>query len=183
MTGRNASSMNYVALIRGIMPSNPVMSNANLCRVIKSLGYKNARALLSSGNVIFASGEQDEKAMAQKISAALQNKLGINGHTIVRSQKNLENLLAKKPFGDQAHTQTGNYQTVTFFVEPNEAEIMESSDARMVYKDDLTRCYQSTSGMTIMPLLEKAYGKTITTRTWKTVERIVKKMQEIPSDA
>lgn len=173
--------MNYVALIRGIMPSNPQMSNANLCRVIESLGYKNVRALLSSGNVIFASDERDEKSIARKITSVLQKELGINGHTIVRSQTNLENLLAKKPFGDQTHQQNGSYQTVTFLVKPSEADITESSDVRLVYKDELTRCYQSSSGMTIMPLLEKTYGKTITTRTWKTVERIVKKMQELPS--
>lgn len=170
--------MNYVALIRGIMPSNPKMSNANLCRVIESLGYENARGLLSSGNVIFASDERNEQAIAQKIAAALQNELGINGHTIVCSQNDLESLLAKKPFGDQAHQQAGSYQTVTFLTEPSEAEIAANKDVRLVCKDELTRCYQSASGQTIMPLLEKTYGKTITTRTWKTVERIVKKMQE-----
>ncbi len=45
--------MNYVALIRGIMPSNPNMSNPNLCRVIERLGYTNVQAVIASGNVLF----------------------------------------------------------------------------------------------------------------------------------
>lgn len=169
--------MKYVALIRGIAPSNPNMSNTNLRRVIESLGYKNVQSVISSGNVIFSSDESDEGAIAKKITAALQRELSIPGYTIVRSQAELERLIAKKPFGATPHP-SRTYQTVTFLGEPHDTDVTDSDVVKLVYKNARLRCYAAESGMTLMPKLDKIYGKTNTTRTLKTVERIVKKMQD-----
>lgn len=175
--------MKYVALIRGIMPSNPNMSNANLCRVIEGLVYKNVRAIISSGNVIFSSDESDTSEMQEKITTALQTELGIPGLTIVRSQTSLEKLLATKPFGNQAHSNE-TYQAVTFLrTKSAGAKVLNLKELELKFESENTICFVSnntvTTGPNIMSALEKAYGKDITTRTYKTVERIVTKLREI----
>ena len=43
----------YVALLRGITPSNPKLRNEKLRNVFESLGYKNVVSVISSGNIIF----------------------------------------------------------------------------------------------------------------------------------
>ncbi|MBA3630747.1 MAG: DUF1697 domain-containing protein [Actinobacteria bacterium] len=40
----------YVALLRGIGPSNPNMRNDRLRAVFEDLGFSNVRAVISSGN-------------------------------------------------------------------------------------------------------------------------------------
>lgn len=175
--------MNYVALIRGIGPGNPNMSNDNLCSVIKSLGMKNVRAVISSGNVIFSTNETNEVELESTITESLQMELGIPGQTIVRSQVELERLLEKNTFGGLVHSQK-SYLTITFFDrdEPHpdflsmqNDKVLRQTNRELCMMTDATK----SGGAKTMQALEKAYGKSITTRTCKTVERIVKKMSEL----
>lgn len=175
--------MNYVALIRGIMPSNPSMSNANLCRVIAGLGYDNVRSVIASGNVIFSSDDTDEVRIQDKITHALQSELGISGTTIVRSQAELEQLLEARPFGGQVHSNE-TYQTLTFLRTENpSAALPEDLPIDIKRATNREICLVSnntaTSGPDLMRVLQRTYGTDITTRTWKTVERIVAKLREI----
>lgn len=174
--------MNYVALIRGIGPGNPKMSNANLCRVIESAGCKNVQAIISSGNVIFQS-EDTSAALEKTITKALQTDLGIPGFTIVRSQQELQSLLDKKPFGNREHTKQ-QYLSVTFFVNKPRASLPEVHGLEVVSETGREVCIITEPdilpGPKIMQLLQKTYGQDITTRTWKTVERIVTKLRAQP---
>lgn len=172
--------MNYVALLRGIMPSNPNMKNEKLRTVFESLGFSDVSSLLSSGNIIFATSETDVPALEGRIQNALQTTLGIGGGTIIRSQQDLQDLMSQKPYGDQSHDQQ-HYQLVTFFKKPFE-NIPIFDDMRIVYA---TKEYICTSTDTTaiktpnqMAQLEKRFGKDITSRTMKTVERIVAKMNQ-----
>lgn len=45
----------YVALLRGIGPSNPNMHGAKLRGVLEGLGFRDVQSVISSGNVIFSS--------------------------------------------------------------------------------------------------------------------------------
>lgn len=177
--------MNYVALIRGIMPGNPQMSNASLCCVIESLGYKNVQAVISSGNVLFSSDDTNEQQIEEKISAALRNELDIPGPAIVRSQKELAVLAAAKPFGEQTHT-TKNYLMVIFLAEEGERVAVDHPNISVVHTSAREHCIVTNPavlpGPKAMQSIEKTYGKAITTRTWKTVQRILHKMASMPGD-
>lgn len=170
--------MNYVALIRGIMPGNPQMRNAELCRVIHALGYEDVRAVISSGNVVFSSEKTDEKMIEHEMSEALRSELGIPGPVLVRSQLELESLLAARPFKDRSHNQT-TYLSVTFFSDETKKAPFSFPGAKIIRLSDRELCIvtnpEKDPGADVMRSLQNAYGKNITTRTWKTVERIVKK--------
>lgn len=174
--------MNYAALIRGIMPSNPNIRNANLCRVIEGLGYKNVQAIIASGNVIFSSDETDEQKIERGISAALKRELDIPGPAIVRSQQELEALLAAKPFGEQTHSKN-TYLTVIFFADQTERKPILHPDIAVTRTTLREHCIVTQPdilpGPKAMQNIEKTYGRAITTRTWKTVERIVAKLHAL----
>jgi uncharacterized protein (DUF1697 family) len=53
----------YVALIRGIGPTNPNMRNERLCKVLVDLGFNNVEAVISSGNVMFDANSSSEKSL------------------------------------------------------------------------------------------------------------------------
>jgi uncharacterized protein (DUF1697 family) len=53
--------MKYVALLRGIGPSNPNMRNEKLRGVFEKLGFDNVQTVISSGNVLFQTPTKDMK--------------------------------------------------------------------------------------------------------------------------
>src|SRR5579871_1962701 len=87
--------MKYVALLRGIGPSNPNMHQKKLEGVLEELGFTNVKAIISSGNVVFGSPSKDIAKLEEKIEKAWPIKLGFNSMTIVRSSDQLKALVAK----------------------------------------------------------------------------------------
>lgn len=97
--------------------------------------------------------------------------------TIVRSISQLRQLLAADPY---SHFRLSPKATriVTFLREPRDAKIslpIEREGARILCKKGgvIFGAYVSGSrGPVFMTLLEKTFGKKITTRTWETVEKV-----------
>ncbi|NHH98070.1 hypothetical protein DYY66_1506 [Candidatus Nitrosotalea sp. FS] len=91
--------MKYVALLRGIGPSNPNMHGSKLKRVLEDLGFSNVMPVISSGNVIFESDSKDTAKLEETIQKDWPEKLGFSSTTIVRSQRQLQALVDKNPSG------------------------------------------------------------------------------------
>ncbi len=177
----------YVALLRGIAPSLPNHGNDKLRGVLEALGFSHVSSVLSSGNICFGSDQTDLPALETQIEQAMIDQLGIRPATIIRSRETLRALLDAAPFGDLVHG-PGNYLTATFLKDadapvaaPGE---MDGGTSRVIGVDRsagaiLAITDNSTPGSTpdFMGWLEKTYGKTITTRTWLTVQRIVKRLE------
>lgn len=153
----------YVALLRGIMPMNPNMKSEKLKSVFESLGFINIATVIGSGNVVFESASKNTTVLEAKIEKELLRQLGFTSTTIIRSRAELESLVKKNPFKG-VKDEKPNYLVVTFFKER---------------KADLCTVLNMESASTpdFMHQLEKKHGKAITTRTWKTVGRILKKME------
>ena len=171
-------SMTYVALLRGIMPTNPNMRSAKLKIAFEKMGLKNVRTVIASGNVVFESPLKPV-ALETKIEAALPKILNFKSTTIVRSRAEIEKLLKKEPF-KKANPEL--YRVVTFL--KKKSNIMFPTKGvgfRMYasYERELCIAVDSASSKTpeIMRLLEKNIGKEIATRTWKTVGRIATTMK------
>lgn len=180
-------STRYAALLRGIAPSNPNMTNDKLRGVLEGLGFDRVASVLASGNIVFSSRRSDVPALERRIQRALNGELGIPGGTIVREHAELRGLLDRDPFAGLTHGR-GTYLTATFLKDGAQPpdRLPEQSDprARVVGFDDAARVFlavidNSDPGRTpdFMAWLEKTYGKDITTRTWLTVQRIVRKME------
>ncbi len=172
----------YVALLRGIGPTNPNMRPAKLKWCFEEMGFKNVRTVISSGNVVFESGSKSEGVLETKIEKALPKILGFSSATIVRSQNDIEKLLDKNPAKGITHGKE-NYILVTFFKHhTTKLRTLPRSGAGYkvlgVYKKEVCIVYDNQESKTpiIMLKLEKDFSKAITSRTWKTVERIANKM-------
>lgn len=154
--------MTYVAFIRGVGPENPNMHGHKLRDFFEKLGFKNVRTLLSSGNVIFESDPIDNKLLENRIEEKLPEMLGFSKTTIVRSYDQLRDMFDSNPFEGVQDTPTSRLN-VTFL---------------KVGKEVFTVIDMINSKTTqIMSGLEKKYGKEITTRTLKTVEKVLKKIE------
>jgi uncharacterized protein (DUF1697 family) len=176
--------MKYAALLRGIGPSNPNMRNEKLRGVFQELGFQNVQTVISTGNVLFESPEKDVKALEAAIEEAIQSRLGFTSTTIIRSHRQLKRLVNDDPFGGIEDTPTSRLN-VTFLKKkrstnlrfPYHAENKGYTVVTMRGRDvcsvvDLT----GATTPDLMAWLEKQFGKEITTRTWKTVGKIMKKL-------
>jgi uncharacterized protein (DUF1697 family) len=167
----------YVALLRGIGPSNPNMHGSKLKSVLEDIGFSDVQTLISSGNVLFESDLKDTAAMEAVLEKAWPVKLGFNSTTIIRSQAQLQALLDQDPYKGAEHNRT-SYLLVTFFKQPQ-------SDLKDKYYSDqgvnaLCSVIDTTAAAKtpdFMVKLERRFGKDITSRTWNTVQRILKKME------
>lgn len=170
--------MKYVALLRGIGPSNPNMHGSRLKVVMEELGFKNVQPVISSGNVVFESNSKDTARLEDKIEKAWPKKLGFNSMTIVRSKQQLEALVAKDPYKDVQHSRT-SYQLVTFYKKPPTDIKSQANYYDIADVDALCSTLDTTAGKTpdFMVKLERQYSKDITSRTWLTIQRILKKME------
>jgi len=142
---------------------NPNMRNEKLRFVFDSLGFKNVQTVLSSGNILFESSLRDRNILENKIEKALFERLGFKSAVIIRSAEQLRRLTISDPFEVKSDTPISRLN-VTFL--NRGGEVFSSIDVTSTITPD------------VMRQLEKEHGNEITTRTWRTVGRIVKRLNE-----
>lgn len=162
--------LKYAAFLRGIGPGNPDMRQERLKWCFEKLGFSDVKVVISSGNVVFGSRSTDISALESKIEKGLPKYLGFNSMTIVLSQKELEKLIKQNPFKELTHG-THSYLLVTFFKNKPAKKLKYDRAVCNVFN------LSGNNGPEVMTQLEKDYGKQITSRTWKTINRIVEKFK------
>ncbi|HEY0956636.1 MAG TPA: DUF1697 domain-containing protein [Roseateles sp.] len=166
----------YVALLRGVSPMNCKMPE--LQRSLEAAGFANVKTLLSSGNVAFDTQRAASGATLRKrLEAAMQAGMGKSFETHVRSSQHLRQLIAADPF-TAFRLRPGSKRVVTFLREPLKAspiELPRTHGEACIWGLDGTEVFCSyvpeAKGPVFMQLLEKTFGKDITTRTWDTVAK------------
>jgi uncharacterized protein (DUF1697 family) len=182
---RLASAMaQYVALLRGIMPSNPNMRQAKLKGVLEALGFARVQPVISSGNVVFESPERGAAALEARMEAAWPERLGFTSTTIVRSRAELERIVAMDPYPGLEHRKD-TYLLVTFLKRRAKVPFAppfgpEGRPWRVVAAGDrvIFSVIDTTTGQTpdLMAWLDRTFGREVSSRTWKTVHRILAAM-------
>ncbi len=175
----------YVALLRGIGPLNPNMRNEKLRGVFEDLGFSNVRSVISTGNILFESSSKNIKEFEAKIEEAWPSRLGFTSTTIIRSRKELQRIIDKDPFKGMEHSHKSSLN-VTFLKNKPEVPLKTPFYSKKkdytvlkMYEREICSVIDTTSAKTpdLMAWLEKQFGKEITTRTWKTLEKIVQKFE------
>ena len=103
----------YVALLRGIAPTNPNMRGDKLRGVFEDLDFSNVRTVTTSGNVLFETDSSAVPALETKVEEALPKRLGFASTAIIRSRTEIQALVDHDPFVGTDHSETNNLN-VTF---------------------------------------------------------------------
>lgn len=160
------------------------MRNENLRRVLAQLGYGAAQTVISSGNIVFDSESDDIGAMEEELEAAWPERLGFSSTTIIRARSQIEQLIDADLWSGLEHSRE-SYLLVTFCKQPpppNAPLPLPSPDEPHqllgVAGGALCTVTDTTVAKTpdLMSWLEKVYGKEVSSRTLKTVQRIRAKM-------
>ncbi len=170
----------YVALLRGINVVTKNVPMAKLRQVLEKLGFKSVQTLLASGNAIFEADEANVSMLKKNIEAALAKKFGLEVDVIIRTKQQIKTLVTASPFKHVRMT-PGTRLYVTFLLtSPSSAspkiagkgfKILQATKEEILWTIALAPDIKSPD---VMTLLEKTYGKKITTRNWNTVVKIAK---------
>jgi uncharacterized protein (DUF1697 family) len=174
MTASGGEMPRYVAFLRGVSPMNAKM--AELRRCFEVAGFANVKTVLSSGNVVFDAAINSDAAVARKAEEAMAKQLGRTFSTIVRPTSHLRDLIEADPYA-RFRLPAAAKRVVTFLRDAptgNLALPLETDGARILSlkgREVFTAYVPSTRGAVFMTLIEKTFGKNVTTRTWETVKK------------
>ena len=151
----------YAAFLRGVSPMNAKMPE--LRQAFEKAGFANVRTLLSSGNVVFDArkAQLGEVAQATKFPA------------FVRSIAELQELIERDPF---ARAPEGK-RVVTFLRrKPPRVKLPIDLDGASILRvaglEVFSVYVPGPRGPVFMQLIEKTFGRDVTTRTWDTVRKV-----------
>lgn len=167
----------YAALLRGVSPMNCRMPA--LKAALEKAGFTDVKTVISSGNAVFSSRATSESAIEEKCEGAMEKHMGRRFMTIVRPIDHLAALLGRDPFA-KFDVPRGGKRNVTFFraaPSPKPKLPVDLRGARILAiegREGFTCHIPQDYDPAFMVLIEKTFGKEITTRTWETVGRIVK---------
>jgi uncharacterized protein (DUF1697 family) len=166
--------LHYVALLRGVSPMNVSMTELKTC--FEKLGFTDVKTVLSSGNVIFSANKSTESSLAKKIESGLAKHLPRSFPVIVRTSDHLRALLKTDPYAE-FRISPKEKCVVTFMGQPHHSSLslpMESDGVRILTisgNEVFTAYTPNERGPVFMTLIEKTFGKNVTTRTWDTVKK------------
>ncbi len=175
--------MKYVALLRGInVGGHHKVPMYELKKEFSNLGFTHISTILNSGNVIFESDFNCEDELMKTISPHIEKVFHFPIPVIIRKSDIILNIINSNPF-QNIETTKDIRQYITFLLgnssgelstpwssEDNSFRILEVRDGVIISVLDLAL----TTSIKGMAILEKHFGKNITTRNWNTIKRIEK---------
>lgn len=168
----------YISLLRGINVSGQKAVRMDELRAVyESLGLERVSTYIQSGNVVFSARSTD---LGKRIEAAIRQHFGFDVPVLVRDADNIGKLLSNNPFVgepgiDVAHLHV-SFAAATLpsavtdalsrLARGREAFHLGESEIYLYCPDGYGRSKLTNTN------LEKALGQIVTTRNWKTVNRL-----------
>ena len=172
-------------MLRGVnVGGNKKIKMSTLAALYESLGFKDAKTYIQSGNVVFSSHEPSPSALSKRIERAIKESFGFDAAVVVRTKAELEKAIDNNPFKDKDPDKLH----VTFLSDAPANRTLDVFDAA---KDESEE--YSISGKEVYLFLPNGYGRTklsnnffekklnvsATTRNWRTVNVLTGMAKEI----
>lgn len=167
----------YAAFLRAVSPTNAKMPR--LKAAFEAAGFTDVRTVLASGNVTFTAPPATESSLESRARAAMKDVLGHDFLTLVRPIEALRALLAADPYADFGVPRHAK-RVVTFLRGPPQPAMplpTECDGARLLCvkgREAFSAYVPGPKGPVFMRLIEKAFGREQTTRTWDTVAKVAR---------
>jgi uncharacterized protein (DUF1697 family) len=170
----------HIALLRAVnLAGKNQVSMADLRTLAQKLGFEEARTLLQSGNLVFAS-KPTGKSLEATLEAAAKKRLAVETDFFVRTAAEWKKLIAANPFPAEAKRDPGHLVLMCLKEAPaagalaelraaikgREQVELDGRQAYLVYPDGIGR-----SKLTVA-LVEKKLGTRGTGRNWNTVLKL-----------
>ena len=176
----------YLALLRGInVGGHKKVPMAELKKLLADQGFSNVITILNSGNVIFDGEAEDEAKLEARMASFIEEKFGFPVPVLIRTREEIEKIIESDPFmGIEVTKDIRLY--VSFLKDKTDVKLdlpWSTEDGSYKILDVESRTIISVLDVSVtgtpqgMEMLEKLFGKGITTRNMKTLYRIQKKLK------
>ncbi len=168
-----------ISMLRGINVSgHKKISMKELQKLYESLGLKNVRTYIQSGNVIFESSNINVSSLKRMIEQKIKTSFGFDVHVFIKTPAELQTIIKNNPFTKEDATKLH----VTFLSDNFASSLKDELDHVM---DKTEKCLISEN--VVYLFCPNGYGKTklsntfferkcklaATTRNWKTVTTLL----------
>ncbi|MDE2638046.1 MAG: DUF1697 domain-containing protein [Chloroflexota bacterium] len=176
-----------VSLLRGInVGGRNKIRMADLRELYVSLGMKNVRSLLQSGNVIFETALTDLTSVKLELEAGIHSAFGLDIQVLLRSSGNFEDIIARHPFSAEQLNEPRKAAVVFLSDAPESPAVdalSESNPGREVIHAAGCELYIFyTDGMARSKLdnkrIESRLGLIATARNWNTCIKLQRLLAE-----
>lgn len=173
----------YIALIRGInVGGHKKLKMADVKVMCESMGLRDVRTHLQSGNVVFRTSRTDRARLAKD----LEDALSVEARVLLRTAEEMRNAVAANPMNEEAQRGPSHYIVVFLSKKPG-ADAMASlrsahvgPEKMQLHDKELYIHYGSDMGHSKLTnaLIERKLGVAGTARNWNTVTRLVELANE-----
>ena len=177
----------YIAFLRGInVGGHHKVPMLELRKEMEKLKFENVVTLLNSGNIIFDAAADDTENLEKKLSEHLEKTFSFPIPVILRRAEMINEFVIDKPFESVLITKDIRLY-VSFLHGDIEADLAlpwlsDDKSFKIICKKNKTIFSILDLSLSQTPkamgVLEKYYGKDITTRNWNTIKRIKDKLEK-----
>ena len=171
-----------ICMLRGVNLAGKRKIKMEALRALyESLGLRDVKTLLQSGNVVFRTERRDLVALTKQIEGAIERKFGFHSDVILRTSSELRDAIARNPFAKRAGIDASRF-LVSFLVsepgaeargnvmrikaEPEELRI-DGREVYIYFPNGMARPKLS------MALVERTLKTSWTGRNWNTVRKLL----------
>jgi uncharacterized protein (DUF1697 family) len=177
----------YVALLRGInVGGNNLIKMTELKSCFEKQGFRDVSTYIQSGNVLFTPGAGARAKLVPKIEAAIEKTFGCKAGVVLRSAKEMRDIVENAPRGFGSQPQKYRYD-VLFLKSPlTAAAVLKIAPT----KEGVDQAFSGTGVLYFSRLISKATQsklsrlasmpiyQSITVRNWNTTTKLVRMLDE-----
>jgi uncharacterized protein (DUF1697 family) len=177
----------FICLLRGVnVGGNKMLKMDALKALCGTIGLRDAKTYLQSGNVVFGSDETDRAVLTSRIEEGIRKKSGLEVKIILRTAAELRKVIAANPLPLETHNPAA--LLVTFLGGPITKEakallasLKIASEELHFGKQELYLYFpEGIAGSKLSnALTEKKLGVNVTARNWNTANALLKMAEEI----
>ena len=145
------------------MGGNNLIKMSELRSYLEQVGFSNVNTILASGNIIFDSPEVDVSLVRNQVQTLIQEKFRLAIPVIIITAERLTSLFTSFNAGERAISP----EIVSYATFLGDATVPGQD---VIFSTVSLSCAQHTTDL--MLTLEREYGKNITTRNMKTLQKI-----------
>jgi len=180
-TSRTAGKSICIALLRGInLGGHKTVKMDQLRKGFEELGFEDVKTYIQSGNVVFEARAGDLDRLHRKIEKRLCDHLGVEVKAMLRTSREIENLVSLDPFRKAGRDPRAKSYVTFLYGKPRSRPALPLKSAKEGIEVFLVKSLEAFSlsrevkGRYGFPnnFVEKELGVPATTRNWNTVCKI-----------
>ena len=172
----------YIAFLRGInVTGHKIIKMEALRMMFESMGFKNVRTYIQSGNVKFETGNIKSEELTKRIESKLKNVFGYDVIVVTRTEKEIEEIIKGYPFSKVKDHDKCRIHVAFLSGEPGRNEVKELISFNTyseMYNHKGANTYILLRGgmadsLTGKNIIEKKLKVRATIRNWNTVNKML----------